>query len=246
VVFSIASGQKMFTSDFDQIESLNADYFVVTKNGKKGLITILGKIVLPIEYDALIFNSGKLSLLKGKKFGFFDLETGILINPTFEKNITPLNDRYLIAFQNAHFGLIDFTGKPVGNFEYDEIQSWSDSVIWAKKEFEWSLIDVGQHHKIFTRIKDFQLIKNNSSEKIAIVKQENFYGVLSSTKGLIIPPTFTMVRNFGNEDDPFYFTSKEVEEAGIVAVIYYDKNGGLVRKQVYEDVEFARIVCPED
>jgi hypothetical protein len=245
-VFSISSGEKMFTSDFDQIESLNENYFIITKKGKKGLITIKDKIVLPVEYDALVQNSGKLSLLKGKKFGWYDLNTNELIKPVYEKNLVPLNDHFLIAFQNGHYGLTDKTGKPVGNFEYEEIRPWSDSVIWVKQNSEWNLIDMRHHHKILAHLKDFQLIKNSSSEKLALIKQENLYGVVSTTKGLVIPPSFTTVLNLGNEDEPLYFTSKEVEEAGIVAVIYYDKDGKLIRKQVYEEEDYAKIICLED
>lgn len=245
-IFSVSSGEKMLVSDADHIESLNENYFIVTKKGKKGLIALSGKIVLPIEYDALILNSGMLSLLKGKKFGLFNLNTNELIKPIYEKNIIPINHHFMVAFQNAHYGLIDKAGKAIGNFEYDEIQPWADSIVWTKKDFEWNLIDIHRQKKILTHIKDFHLIKDRSAEKIAIVKQENFYGVASTSKGLIIAPGFSVVINLGSEDEPFYFTSKEVEEVGIVAVIYYDKNGNLIRKQVYEDEEYARIVCPED
>jgi len=55
-----------------------------------------------------------------------------------------------------------------------------------------------------------------------------------------------LITNLGSEDEPLYFTAKEVEEAGIVVVIYYNKDGKLLRKQVYEDEEYAHIICPED
>jgi len=63
---------------------------------------------------------------------------------------------------------------------------------------------------------------------------------------MIIPTSFSSITNVGSDDDPLYFTAKEVEEAGIVVVIYYNKDGKLLRKQVYEDEEYAHIICPED
>ncbi|MBI3481371.1 MAG: WG repeat-containing protein [Bacteroidetes bacterium] len=245
-IFSIESGVKMFTTDFDQIEALDAKNFIAFKKNKKGIVDLKGKTVLPIEYDVFILKQGHLSLYKDKKFGLYSLSTKQLIKPTFEKNVMVLDSSTLIAFQNGRYGLIDWSGKTVIGFEYDEIQPWAKGIVWAKRDFEWSLIDFHQQKKILARIKNFQLIKNTSEEKIAIIKQDNFYGVVSSKNGVIIPPSFSFLMNLGNEEDSIYFTSKEVEEAGVVVVIYYDRSGKFLRKQVYEDEEYAHIVCPQE
>jgi hypothetical protein len=42
---------------------------------------------------------------------------------------------------------------------------------------------------------------------------------------------------------PLYFTEKQVEEAGIYVVIYYDKDGRQLRKQVFETDEYEKIYC---
>lgn len=245
-VFSVESGSKLYTTDVDQIESLTADYFVVYKKNKKGLVDTKGKIILPIEYDILLLQGNHVSLYKDKKFGLYNISTHQMVKPSFQKNLVVLDSSALIAFQNGRHGLIDWTGQPISEFEYDEIQPWVNGKIWVRKDYEWSLIDFQQSKKILTRIKNFQVFKNTPTEKLAIVKQENLFGVVSSTHGIIIPPSFTFLMNLGNTDEPFYFTSKDVEEAGIVVVIYYDKMGKLLRKQVYEDEEYGRIVCPQD
>ena len=245
-IFNIESGIKMFTTDYDQIESLDARNFIVFKKNKKGIVDLKGKTVLPVEYDALILSQSHLSLYKDKKFGLYNLYTKQLIKPTFEKNLQLLDSAILIAFQNGHYGLIDWSGKTISGFEYDEIQPWAKGVIWAKKDFEWSLIDFHQQRKILSHIRNFAVIKNTAAEKLAIIKQDNGYGVLSSRNGVIIAASFSFLMNLGSEEEPIYFTSKEVEEANIVVVIYYDRNGKLLRKQVYEDEEYARIVCPQE
>jgi hypothetical protein len=245
-IFSIESGLKMFTTDYDHIESLTAEFFLVQKKNKKGVINVKGKIVLPVEYDILLLKENSISLYKDKKFGLYNMLSSRMIKPMFEKNLIAIDTASLIAFRNGRYGVIDWTGKNITDFEYDEIQPWAIDMIWVRKDFEWSLIDFALSKKILSRIKNFQLIKNTSQEKIAIVKQENLFGIVSTLHGVVIPPTFSFLMNLGNEEEPFYFTSKEVEEAGIVAVIYYDKMGKLLRKQVYEDEEYARIVCPQD
>lgn len=244
-VFSIETAAKLFTADFDQIESLDANYFVVTKRNKKGILNMKGQFILPAEYDILMIKGNFISLYKDKKFGLYNISTSKMIKPTFERNLITM-DTVIIAFQNGHYGLINFAGKPISAFEYDEIQPWINGVLWAKRDFEWSLIDFKNSKKILTRVKNFQLIKNAPEEKLAIVKQDNLFGVVSNVHGIIVPTSFTFLMNLGSEDEPLYFTAKDVEEAGIVVVIYYDKAGKLLRKQVYEDEEYARIVCPQD
>ncbi len=247
IIFSIVTGKKLFSADFDQLESLTSDFFIVTKKNKKGLVNKLGKPILPTEYDALVLASKtQLSLLKEKKFGLYDLVSGKLIKPFFERNISPVGSEALMACKDGHYGLIDWNAKPLTLFEFDAIVPWTENEIWAKKGFEWSLIDFKQSKSRLRHIKNFHVFVDRPKEKIAFVQQENYFGVLSSQRGMIIPPSFTYITNLGSDEEPLYFTAKEVEEASMVVVIYYDGEGKLLRKQVYEEDEYARLVCAED
>jgi hypothetical protein len=62
---------------------------------------------------------------------------------------------------------------------------------------------------------------------------------------VVIAPTFTDIINLGDAEHPFYFTEKQVEEAGIFVVVYFDETGKLVRKQAYEEEEYDRILCED-
>jgi len=246
-IFSIETGKKMFITDYDQLESLTPDIFLVTRKNKKGLIDKKGKPILPTEYDAFVlYNKNQLSLLKEKKFGLYDLVSGKLIKPIYERNVSLLDSLTLIAFKDGNYGLIDWEAKPLTVFEFSEVQPWKKNVAWVKKDFEWSLFDFTKSNYLLKHVKAFHLISDKPDEKIAIVQQENYFGILSNTRGMIIPASFSSITNLGSEDDPLYFTAKEVEEAEIVVVIYYNKEGKLLRKQVYEDEEYAHIICPED
>jgi hypothetical protein len=82
-------------------------------------------------------------------------------------------------------------------------------------------------------------------EKIVKVHRENYYGVISNRKGVVIPASFNEIMNMGTVDQPFYFTEKQVEEAGIFVVVYFTKEGKLVRRQAYEEHEYERILCDD-
>lgn len=243
-VFNLTSGDQLFTTDFELIESLGADYFIVSKGNKKGIVGRTGKVIVPVEMDAIVLTQGgQMSLLKSKKFGLFDLDSRKLIKPEYERNITLLNPNYLIAYKDGFYGLIGWNTKPITEFEFSEIVPWSDSEIWVKKNRQWILLNFLTQEEIIDRVRDFTWLRNTSQESIVIIHQENYYGVISNSKGLIIPPTFHEIINLGTPESPFYFTVKNVEEAEIYVVLYYNSEGKLVRRQAYEEDEYDRIYC---
>jgi hypothetical protein len=124
-----------------------------------------------------------------------------------------------------------------------EVTPWSDSVIWVKRNFHWTLLNFLTKEIIIDRIRDFSWIRKSNEENLALIHRENYYGIISNRKGLLIPPKFHEIINLGTPELPFYFTEKGVEEADIYVVIYYNQYGKLVRRQAYEEEEYDRIYC---
>jgi hypothetical protein len=246
VIYDVKTGAKKLTLEGDQVESIGDEYFLVTKRNKKGLLSKSAKSVLSFEYDAVLVKKDAITLLKDKKFGLYQISSGKLIKPTYSCNLTPLDSIFLIACKNDLFGIIDLGSKPITPFEFSEIRPWGNHLIWVKRNFDWSLMNYVTGKTILSKIKNYVSVKESVGEQIAIVQQENFYGVVSNAGGVIIQPTFSYVANVGSAEHPLYFTSKEVEEAGVFVVIYYDKAGQLLRKDVYEEDEYEKIVCKED
>lgn len=243
-VFNLASGDILFTTDFELTESIRSDFFMAAKGNKKGLLGRNGKELVPVEMDAMILTpSGQISLLKNRNFGLFDLDTRKFIKPIYERNVTMLDKDHLIVFKDGFYGLIGWDTKSVTEFEFAEVVPWTESIVWVKKNMQWILLNFRTGEIILDRIKNFNWILKSVEENIVRVHRENYYGVISSKKGLIIPPTFHEITNLGTSEIPFYFTEKTVEEADIYVVIYYNQNGKLVRRQAYEEEEYERIYC---
>jgi len=243
MVYNLASGEQKFTTEFELIESIG-DYFMVARSGRKGLLNHLGKEVVPVEMETIVLNpEGQLSLLKNKKFGLYDLNQDKIIKPEYERNLVTLNEQYLVAFRNGQYGIVGWDMKPVTPFEYDEIVPWQGDWIWARQNRQWVLLNFKTQIIEIDKVRAFSWFKKGSGENIVRIQRENFFGVLSSSRGLIIQPTFHQVINLGTPDMPFYFTEKQVEEAGIYVVIYYDAEGRLVRRQALEEDEYDTLVC---
>lgn len=243
-LFDVDSGLKRFSLEFDNLEGLGDDLFLIEHKGKKGIVGLDGKSILPLDYDAIIRSSDSvISLLKNKKFGLYDVKRKKLYKAEYDRNITFFNSNTLIVFKDGAYGFMDINSKPVTKFEFDEVASWSDSSAMVKKNYRWMVYSIHDQKIVSSQIKDYRLIKDTKDEKIAIIHKENEYGVLSSTRGVVIAPTFSDVLNLGTAERPLYFTEKHVEEAGIFVVIYYDEDGQQIRRQIYESEEYDRIYC---
>jgi hypothetical protein len=248
VVYS-HEGKLLFTGAFDKIQSAGGDIFIVqkkdkSKKDKRGLLSKNGKMLLPIEFDAIgTAVDGTVSLLKDKKFGLFDVKSLRQIKPEYSKNINKYSNKYLVVYREGFYGFVGWDNKPVGVPGFEEIRYWNDSVSWVRKNFQWMLYNIRSQQVEEDQIKDYVLVAEYPDEKIAIIHQEGHYGVISSKKDEIIPPTLNRIVNVGSTEHPMYFTAKHVEEASIYVVIYYNQKGELLRRQVYEEEDYAKIFC---
>jgi hypothetical protein len=239
-------GLKIFTVNYDKVGYAGNNIFIVSKKEKKGLITADAKVILPAEYDAIgSVKDMTISVLKNMKFGLFDITRRRLIKPQFDKNLNRYSSDLLTGFKDGLYGLIDWDGKARSKFEFEEIMFWNETEALVKKNQQWMLYEVPTQKILISGIKDFKMVSEIEDEKIAIIHHENSYGVLSSLKGLILPINFTDVKNVGSLEAPLYFTEKHVEEASTYIVVYYNKEGEEVRRQVYEEDDYEQIYCTE-
>ncbi len=245
-VYDILTGQRLFTHEFENVESFGEQLFLISWKGKKGLISKTGKLVLPVEYEAIVqLKDGYWSIYKDKKFGLFDWKGKRLVKPIYSRNLGILNSDVLIVYKDEHFGLTSWKGKVLTPFEFDEMQPWTGDLVWCKQNGQWNLLNIRSGRVEVDHIKDFEMIANTPTEKSMLIRRDNLYGIISSKKGIVIPTSFNSINNVGTDEHPLYFTVKEVKEAQIYVVIYYDQSGKRIRKQVYEESEFEKIVCDD-
>lgn len=239
-----SKAEKLFIISAEKLEYNNENYFTITQKQKKGLLSMDGKAVLKPEFDALgPVTNGIVATLKDKKFGLIDLVRRKEIKPDYDKNITVYDKNRLVAFKNSLCGLIGWDNKPITPFEFEEINAWNDSSVLVKKNFQWMIYNFLEKKVTIDKVKAYKWVNDSPQEKIMIIQQENKYGVMSSTRGMIIPATFSDIVNVGSTTQPLYFTEKHVEEASIFVVIYYDKNGVQLKKYVYEGGDYEKIYC---
>jgi hypothetical protein len=239
-------GKKMFSFTADKIQHAGQQYFIITKKDKKGVVDATGKALTPYEFDAVgSSRNASVSLLKSMRFGLFSLKSRKLIDPLYTKNIMQYNADILTAYKNGAWGFIDWHNKPIGNFEFQEIQFWNDSLALVRKNEVWSMIEIKTQQVVLEGIKSIKRVHDSSVEKVVIVDVDGKFGVLSNRRGVVIPINFTDLVNVGSPEMPVFFTEKHVEEASVFVVIYYSASGKFLRKEVYEADDYERIYCSE-
>ncbi|MDH4091466.1 MAG: hypothetical protein OEV74_16320 [Cyclobacteriaceae bacterium] len=240
-------GRRLFTTTYDGIEYAGEGIFLAVRKEKKGLLTSDGKTLLPLAYDAIgSVNNGVVSLLKGLKFGSFDCNRKKLVKPQYAKNIISYNDKINVVYKDGMYGFAGWDNKAIGKSEFDEVRYWNDSAAFVRKKLEWMIYEIKTQKVLLDQVKEYQLILDGDDEKLAIVQQGHNYGVIHNRKGTIIPISFSDILNVGSRDEPLYFTEKHVEEASIFVVIYYDRNGKMIRKEVYEHDDYEKIYCSKN
>lgn len=243
-VYDANAGHKLFSMDFDQLEPVREDLFLITRGTKKGLIGLDGKFQVPVEYDAIVqAGPTSFSLLKEKKFGWYELTGKTLTKPMYDRNIKAYNREFRVGYKNSGYGFITPDGKPVGAFEWEEVQYWNDSVAWVKKNVQWLLVDIRKRQVRLDKIRSFNPVREDEKERVYIVRQDNAFGVISNRKGTVVPIQYSDIVNLGSPEAPLYFTERHIEEAAISVVIYYDQAGQIIRKQAIEASEFDKVYC---
>jgi len=238
------NGRKLFSTAYDRIEYAGERTFVVLRKEKKGLISFDGKSLLPPEYDAIgTVNKGVVSLLKGSKFGLFDCKRKKLIKPQYAKNLSCYNSQVNVVYKDGLYGFAGWDNKPIGKPEFSEVRYWNDTAAFVRRNEEWMIYEIKAQKVLVDKVRDYRLIRDRNGEKLAIIQQEHNYGVIHNSKGTVIPITFSDIINVGSPDQPLYFTEKHVEEASLFVVIYYNANGKMLRKEVYEHDDYEKIYC---
>ncbi len=241
-------GIKLFSATFDAIEYAGQGIFVVTRKDKRGLINSSGQLLLATEFDAVgSVKDQVVSLLKGKRFGCYHILHQKFIKPQYDRNLYPYTDQFLVTFKDGYYGFLGWDNRPLSQFEFDEIIYWDNSVALIRKGLFWNFYTIASKKMTENNLRNITLIKNAADEKIAIIQKDNTYGVLSNQRNVIIPVSFSDIINLGSEDQPLYFTEKHIEEASLYIVIYYDRNGKMLRKEVYDDAaDYDRIYCSDN
>jgi hypothetical protein len=241
-VYRAGSLKKTFTSLFREIEPVVRNVFIVKENGRQGLMNDKGEILLKPEYDAILFNNGIFSLLKNKRFGSYNALTKKLIKPTFESNLKLYSDKWITGKKGNKLAFLKSDGTNKTKFDYDEIGYWSDSVALVVKEGKRNLYAIPRGKVILNNLGAFEVLNEPGKERLAIFRENELYGLIGSTSGLILRPEFEEITYQTLEGEIVLIGIKPAEGEN-AELLYMHVDGKIIRKQILGKEIAFNIMC---
>ena len=184
----------LFANDFISKDSIRPDHFLVfEENGKVGLKDEDGKVLIPAQYDAIGWSTGKLSIVdkvvgyqSAGLWGLIHTSNKVVTQPEF-LDIKPGEGSFLIAqkksplSQRPSFGLINSSGKTVIPFIYDGLKlSNMRAIVMSRSgnRFHFGLTDLShkfliplEYHRIYS-LGSLRYAVENFAYKSAIFSEE--------------------------------------------------------------------------
>ena len=117
-------------------------------------------------------------------FGNYNAQRRQVISPLYSSVISPICNTYYSAKKNDYYGIIDSVGNEILNFEFDRIIEWNDTLVIAKKNDSFSMINIKNSSTII-EFNRFSFIRENGNKLIEVFSKDG-YGIYSSVFGEIL------------------------------------------------------------
>ena len=236
-------GKPVYHTWYYDVNPLTPETFIIEKNGIKGIVNLEGKVLLKPRYKTLVADSAThISLLHNGKFGYFNPLNGSLIRPQYESRLVYFDKNSLLTSKNGKKGLVNHKNKVLLPFEYEQIRTWSDSLVIASRDNRWSVLNYHTGEVHFDEITGLEWISDGDRHKL-VVKTGAGYGLLDNYQGMLLNPGFNDIINLGTEKEPVFFTEKYIPEADYFVVIYYNQDMDVIRKQVFDSGNYDQVYC---
>lgn len=223
---AVNSNNEEILTGYDQIEALDnmdkngnvwyeENVLRVKKNGKYGLIDLLGKEILPVEYDEITVLDGtenSILIKKADKIGLVN-DTGSIIIECNYKEIKKLGDTYKDGYitidEQGKYGVISATKKQILDNKYDEISQVALKEYYqVKEDGKVKLIN----SKGETVIENgFDQIKSVTTNGI-IFEKNNLFGEMNTSGEIVLEAGYQDLKEANNG----IYIAKQNDKYGII------------------------------
>ena len=250
----INSKNEEILTGYDQIEALdnideNSNVWYeeivlrVEKDGKYGLIDLLGKELLPVEYDEITVLEGienSIIIKKDNKIGLVNDTGSIIIECNYKeiKNMgSTYKDGYITVDDNGKYGVISATKRQILDNKYEEIKQIALKEYYVVKEDGKTKLINSKGESI---IEDgFDDIKSATTNGVIFTKN-NLYGEMSTTGEITLE---TQYQDLKEANDGIYI-AKQNDKYGII-----DNMGNIQISYEYQGITYnekAKLFFAED
>jgi hypothetical protein len=240
-------GTMIVPNKYDQINLLGEGFGVVASGGRRGLIDLQGKTILPLHYEGVVYyDKDNFSIFAQKKFGMFNTKDQFLIKPQYDALLRYYgqHDTLFIA-KKGKLGIINQKNEVISDFLFDELHYWNDSTLLGLHEGRWKLYHFSQKQFSSDVFESFNYLRNDNQEISIVTYRSSGYGLLSNRYGRIIPEEYTQIVNLGTENAPVYLAERVISQAGIYILLHISTDGKVLKEQVLKEEGYNKVACKE-
>ena len=161
--WGIASNRKVYVEpEFDNFVSQAEKLLSFIKDGKQGVVTLKGRVVLPAEYDVVnfypqswssfiiaAFKDGQWTIFNDYNLDLVDVDFPIDALESTECLVTLEDEQYILASafyngfarvcKNDHYGMVNPQGKIIVPAEFDDVSALGDRLFVVGKDEKYGL-----------------------------------------------------------------------------------------------------------
>ncbi len=169
-------GKIILNADFDNVKFLSDNYFLVEKDGFKGVVDEKGNVIIPLKYKDIVYGSGKFAFFDGSYWNYKDMKFTYL----------EIFDNIIIVQNNGFYGIIDTSGKIILNFNYDSLK-FIDGLLFAKKGYFWSIFNKN-FERIVEGVDSFEI-----DEDFVKFRKLNKWGLVDKNGKILLNPIYDYI-----------------------------------------------------
>ncbi len=191
--FIDTSGKYAILPEYEEATSFKEGLAVVTKNDSTFFINKENTNIFNAFYtDAYPFNNGFAPVNIGGKWFLINRQGQKTVGP-FEELSEQSENLYVIK-QAGKYGAIDVYGAFVIQAQYDKLGDFKNGMAYYVSNNLYGFIS---KNGLGSKAK-YQWISDFDEYKSAIVKYNNFYGIINKNDSLLLPPVYDLVIKASN------------------------------------------------
>ncbi|BBE16547.1 hypothetical protein AQPE_0687 [Aquipluma nitroreducens] len=217
--------------EYDDLSVFSEDLAPAKKNGKYGFIDRKGEVIIPFQYDEerYFYKSGLSEASKAGKWGFINKKGEQVVPIQYSQvDCHKMETEFIFAFDKNKWAIFNNKGKQLTDFIYDEIYGTSNNFDYFNEKYLFNgllLVRKGDQYRYLNR--NLQIVADfgyfTKAEPIteygfAIVKKENYYGIIDSMGKIVIPCEYSLIEHPRGPYQGFYdeFYAKKDGRYGIL------------------------------
>ncbi|WP_394974089.1 WG repeat-containing protein [uncultured Croceitalea sp.] len=193
-----------------------------TKNGKYGVAKGDGTILVPFEYDSLLYNElARLYIAKKKgKTGGINQNNDIIIQFKYEdiQSFETYVYGFLKTKHKNKYGVVNYKGKEIIKNKFDSIKWHEEGFFITETGNKIGAIDENGNYILHPVSCDEiqSKVRLNSIDKYFIFKSNNKYGVVDYKGKIVIQPKYLTLFFWSREN--FFYVKNELHKIGIIDI----------------------------